>query len=85
MSRLTRDGTAEPVSRDEILRRKRGQGNIISLVQLTTSRIGKLTRLIHTLAICVTIHASVQQRQKKYKTRSESPAQVSVLLYSSGI
>ena len=28
MSRLTRDGTAEPVSRDEILRRERGQGNI---------------------------------------------------------
>ena len=28
MSRLTRDGTAEPVSRDQILRCKRGQGNI---------------------------------------------------------
>ena len=31
MSRLTRDGTAEPVSRDQILRRERGQGNIIFL------------------------------------------------------
>ena len=28
MSRLTRDGTAEPVSRDQILRHVRGQGNI---------------------------------------------------------
>ena len=28
MSRLMRDGTAEPVSRDQILRRERGQGNI---------------------------------------------------------
>ena len=28
MSRLTRDGTAEPVSRDQIIRRERGQGNI---------------------------------------------------------
>ena len=28
MRRLTRDGTAEPVSRDQILRRERGQGNI---------------------------------------------------------
>ena len=28
MSRLTRDGTAESVSRDQILRRERGQGNI---------------------------------------------------------
>ena len=28
MSKLTRDGTAEPVSRDQILRHVRGQGNI---------------------------------------------------------
>ena len=28
MSRLTRDGTAESVSRDQILRHGRGQGNI---------------------------------------------------------
>ena len=28
MNRLTRDGTAEPVSRDQILRHVRGQGNI---------------------------------------------------------
>ena len=28
MSRLTRDGTAEAVSRDQIFRRERGQGNI---------------------------------------------------------
>ena len=28
MNRLARDGTAEPVSRDQILRRERGQGNI---------------------------------------------------------
>ena len=28
MSRLTRDGTAEPVSREQILRREREQGNI---------------------------------------------------------
>ena len=27
MSRLARDGTAEPVSRDQILRHVRGQGN----------------------------------------------------------
>ena len=56
MSRLTRDGTAEPVSRDQILRHARGQGNIIFPVQLTTSRIGNLTRLIHTLLHVMTIH-----------------------------
>ena len=52
MSRLTQDGTAEPVSRDQIPREI-----LIFLVQLTTCRMGNLTRLIHTLAICVTIHA----------------------------
>ena len=30
MSRLPRDGTAEPVSRDQILRHARGQGNVHS-------------------------------------------------------
>ena len=55
-SRLTRDGTAEPVSRDQILRHTRGQGNIIFPVQLTTSRIGNLTRLIHTLLYVMSIH-----------------------------
>ena len=49
MSSLTRDGTAEPVSRDEMIRRKRGQGNIDFPVQLTTSRIVNLTLLNHTL------------------------------------
>ena len=56
MSRLTRDGTAEPISRDQILRHARGQGNIVFPVQLTTSRIGNLTRLIHTLLYVMTIH-----------------------------
>ena len=31
MSRLTRDGTAEPVSRDQNLRHARGQGNTVLL------------------------------------------------------
>ena len=58
MSKLTRDGTAEPVSRDQILRHARGQGNIFP-VQLTTSRIGNLTRLIHTLLYVMTIHTYI--------------------------
>ena len=52
----TRDGAAEPVSRDQILRHARRQGNIIFPVQLTTSRIGNITRLIHTLLYVMTIH-----------------------------
>ena len=59
MSRLTREKTAEPVSRDQILRHARGQENIIFSVQLTTSRIGNLTRLIHTLLYVMTIHTYI--------------------------
>ena len=59
MSRLTRDGTAEPVSRDQILRHARGQGNIIFPVQLATSRTGNLTRLIHTLLYVMTIYTYI--------------------------
>ena len=69
MSRLTRDETTEPISRDQILRHARGQGNIIFPVQLTTSRIGNLTRLIHTLLYVMTIHTyihTVLYRDYKY-------------------
>ena len=47
MDRLTRYGTAGPVSRDA----NEDKEIFIFPVQLTTSRIGNLTRLIHTLAI----------------------------------
>ena len=50
MSRLTRGRTAEPISRDQILRRERDREILIFPVQLTTSRIGNL--MIHNLAIC---------------------------------
>ena len=49
---MTRDGTAEPASRDQILRRERGQEMLTFPVQLTASRFGNLPRLIHTLTIC---------------------------------
>ena len=52
MSRLTRDGTAELVSRDQILRHARGQGNIIFPVQLTT-------RLIHICDDYTYIHTNI--------------------------
>ena len=44
VSRLTRDGTAEPVPQDQILRHARRQGNIHFPVQLTTGRIGHQVR-----------------------------------------
>ena len=36
-----------------------GREKSVFPVQLTKSRIGNLTRLIHTLAICVTIHTYI--------------------------
>ena len=53
---MTRDGTAEPISRDQILSHVPGQEIFNFPVQLTTSRIGNLTRLIHTLLYVMTIH-----------------------------
>ena len=50
MSRLTRDGTAEPVSRDQILRHARGQGNTHFPYSADHEQDWhNLTRLIHTL------------------------------------
>ena len=59
MSRLTRDGTAEPVSRDQFLRHARDREIFIFPNQLTTSRIGNLTGLIHTLLYVITIHTYI--------------------------
>ena len=56
MSRLTRDAMTEPISRDRIIWRELGQGNIIFPVQLTTNRIGNLTRLIYTLLYGAVVH-----------------------------
>ena len=78
MSRLTRDGTAEPVSRDQILRHARGRGNIIFPVQLTTSRIGNLTRLIHTLLYVMTIHTYI------HTNSSTVPVHIYVLTTETG-
>ena len=68
MSRLTRDGTAEPVSRDQILRHVRGQRNTIFPVQLTTSRIGNLTRLIH-----IDDHTYIHTQRRKARTGETEP------------
>ena len=51
MSRLTRDETAEPVSRDQFLRLERDSEILFFSVQLTLSGIGNLIRLILTVAL----------------------------------
>ena len=43
----------------------RGQENIIFPVQLTTSRIGNLTRLIHTLLYVMAIHKYIHTVRSK--------------------
>ena len=52
MSRLTRDGTAEPVSRAQMFGHARGQGDI-----------GNLTLLINTLLYVMTIHKHILPHQ----------------------
>ena len=66
---MSRDRTAESVSRDQILRHERNGYREIFIfpVQLTTSRIDNLTRLILILATCVTIHR-VQHRTSQLNT-----------------
>ena len=60
MGRLTRDGMAEPASRETKFSGTHGdRGIFIFPVQLTTSRIGDLTRLIHTLLHVMTIHTYI--------------------------
>ena len=56
MSGLTRDGTAEPVSRNQILRHKRGQGNFHFSCSADHVQDWQPYPVDHTLAICVTIH-----------------------------
>ena len=51
INRLTRDRTAEPVSRDQYSGANGDREILIFPVQLTPRRIGNLTRLILTLAI----------------------------------
>ena len=53
MSRLTRDGTAEPVSRDQFFRLELDSEILFLSVQLTLSRIGNLIRLILTLLLYI--------------------------------
>ena len=59
MSRLTRDGTAEPARETKFSGTHGDRGICIFPVQLTTSKIGNLTRLIHTLLYVMTIHTYI--------------------------
>ena len=79
--RLTRDGTAEPVSRDQILRRERGQGNVHFPCSADHELGWQLTRLIHTFAICVTIHSINSSIEYRY-TSINSPIEYRCSIFS---
>jgi len=59
MSRPTRNGTAEPNSPDQTLRREREKENPVFPVQLTTNRIGNHTQLMPSLLKVMTTHTTV--------------------------
>ena len=59
MNRLTRDGAAEPVLRNQFSGANRDRETFIFPVQLTTCGIGNLTRLTHTLLYVMTIHTYI--------------------------
>ena len=61
MSRLTRDEIAEPVSRGQILRHERGQGNIhfSCLADHVQDWQPYAVDPYDTLALCVTIHTYI--------------------------
>ena len=64
----TRFSQSMEISRSNPSRETKSSGEnvdrekIIFPVQLTTIRIGNLIRLIHTLAVCVTIHTSIHKK-----------------------
>ena len=62
MSRLTRDETAEPVSRDQIHRRGRGQGNIYFPCPADDEQDEQPYPVILTLAVCMTIRTYIYIR-----------------------
>ena len=69
MSRLPRDGTAEPVSRDQILRRERRQGNLhfsCSVDHVQDWQPYPVDPYFTLLAICVTIHTYHRYFQHAY-------------------
>ena len=69
MSRLTRGGTVNPFRETKLSGTYRDRGIIIFPVQLTTSRIGNLTRLIHSLLSAIQYVMTYIPTQKTSKGR----------------
>ena len=68
MSRLTRDGTAESASRDQILRRERGQRNIHFSCSADHVQDWQPYPVDpYSCYICVTIHTYIHTRNSELK------------------
>ena len=91
MSRLTRVGTAKPVTRDQILTRERGQENIGYPCSADHVQDWQPYPVMLTLAICVTIHKDTSLANYSNTVCSTRMAAVTVLrldynrLYNHGI
>ena len=76
MSMPTRDGTAEPVSRYQILRRERGQGNIHFPCSAHHEQGWQPYQddpySCYVYRLCVTIHNKEQENQKKQKQKKQT-------------
>ena len=67
MSRLTRDGTAETVLQDQIIRHERGQGNIDFPCSADHEQDWQPYPVDpYSFAICVTIHSVNYKHHKRY-------------------
>ena len=75
MNRRRETGLPDPFRETKFSGANADREIFIFLVQLMTSRISNLIRLIHTLAICVTIHAhqstSAQNTSSEHKGAHE--------------
>ena len=80
LSRLTRDGTAKPVSRDQILTRERGQEHIDFPCSADHVQDWQPYPVMHTLAICVTIHKDTSLAKYSNTVCSTRVAAVTVIL-----
>ena len=64
-----RDAAEPTASRDQILKRERGQGKNMFPNRLTTSRIGDLTRLVSNLLHVMAMHTDSSHSSHKGRMR----------------
>ena len=79
MSRLTRDGTAKPVSRNQILRRKRSQGNVIFTYSADHEQDWQPYKIDYAMTIH-TCNVRYRKYQRQYSIPMDSFLKVTLLI-----